>query len=456
MSQQTSVTDLGTKPVGPLLLQYAIPAIIATAASSLYSIIDSIFIGQGVGPMAISGLALTTPLKALTAAFGAMIGVGASTLLSVKLGERDYETAQNILGNVLVLNISMGILLGIVLLLVLDPILYFFGASPDTIPYARDFMRVILIGNVVTHLYLGLNAMLRAASKPRQAMYATIFTVIINIILAPIFIYAFNWGIEGAALATVLAQTIVLVWQFYLFSRPGEFIRIRKGTFRLKRRIVRESLAIGMSPFLINLCACLVVIIVNRSMVLYGGDLAVGAYGIVNRLVFLFVMIVIGLNQGMQPIAGYNFGARHYDRLIQVLKYSIAGATAVMITGFVVGMFFSYECARAFTTDPDLIDKAGRGMRLVVMCFPLVGMQIVTTSFFQSIGHAGKSIFLSLTRQLLFLVPLLLILPTWWGIKGVWMSMPVADGLASILAFTLLVKQMRKFKQANQSTSTPV
>jgi Na+-driven multidrug efflux pump len=191
-------------------------------------------------------------------------------------------------------------------------------------------------------------------------------------------------------------------------------------------------------------------------MVLYGGDLAVGAYGIVNRLVFLFVMIVIGLNQGMQPIAGYNFGARHYDRLIQVLKYSIAGATAVMITGFVVGMFFSYECARAFTTDPDLIDKAGRGMRLVVMCFPLVGMQIVTTSFFQSIGHAGKSIFLSLTRQLLFLVPLLLILPTWWGIKGVWMSMPVADGLASILAFTLLVKQMRKFKQANQSTSTPV
>lgn len=456
MSQQTSVTDLGTKPVGPLLLQYAIPAIIATAASSLYSIIDSIFIGQGVGPMAISGLALTTPLMALTAAFGAMIGVGASTLLSVKLGERDYETAQNILGNVLVLNISMGILLGIVLLLVLDPILYFFGASPDTIPYARDFMRVILIGNVVTHLYLGLNAMLRAASKPRQAMYATIFTVIINIILAPIFIYAFNWGIEGAALATVLAQTIVLVWQFYLFSRPGEFIRIRKGTFRLKRRIVRESLAIGMSPFLINLCACLVVIIVNRSMVLYGGDLAVGAYGIVNRLVFLFVMIVIGLNQGMQPIAGYNFGARHYDRLIQVLKYSIAGATAVMITGFVVGMFFSYECARAFTTDPDLIDKAGRGMRLVVMCFPLVGMQIVTTSFFQSIGHAGKSIFLSLTRQLLFLIPLLLILPTWWGIKGVWMSMPVADGLASILAFTLLVKQMRKFKQANQSTSTPV
>lgn len=456
MSQQTSVTDLGTKPVGPLLLQYAIPAIIATAASSLYSIIDSIFIGQGVGPMAISGLALTTPLMALTAAFGAMIGVGASTLLSVKLGERDYETAQNILGNVLVLNVSMGTLLGIILLLVLDPVLYFFGASPDTIPYARDFMRVILIGNVVTHLYLGLNAMLRAASKPRQAMYATIFTVIINIILAPIFIYAFNWGIEGAALATVLAQTIVLVWQFYLFSRPGEFIRIRKGTFRLKRRIVRESLAIGMSPFLINLCACLVVIIVNRSMVLYGGDLAVGAYGIVNRLVFLFVMIVIGLNQGMQPIAGYNFGARHYDRLIQVLKYSIAGATAVMVTGFVVGMFFSYACARAFTTDPDLIDKAGRGMRLVVMCFPLVGMQIVTTSFFQSIGHAGKSIFLSLTRQLLFLVPLLLILPTWWGIKGVWMSMPVADGLASILAFTLLVKQMRKFKQANQSTSTPV
>ena len=453
MTQQTSITELGSKPVGSLLMQYAVPAIIATAASSLYSIIDSIFIGQGVGPLAISGLALTMPLMSLTAAFGAMVGVGASTLLSVKLGERDYKTAQNILGNVLVLNIIMGIALGVILLWMLDPVLYFFGASRETIPYARDFMQVILAGNVITHLYLGLNAMLRAAGKPRMAMGATIFTVLINIILAPIFIYLFKWGIRGAATATVTAQTIVLMWQFYLLTRPDEFIRFRRGTFRLRRHIVQDSLSIGMSPFLINLCASMVVIVVNRSMVQYGGDLAVGAYGIVNRLALLFVMIVIGLNQGMQPIAGYNFGARNYDRLIQVLKYAIWAATAVMTIGFIVGMFFPFACARAFTTDAELIEKAGRGMRLIVICYPIIGMQIVTTSFFQSIGHAGKSIFLSLTRQLIFLIPLLIFLPTLWGIRGVWLSMPIADALSAILTFILLIKQIHKFKKQKLHTN---
>lgn len=451
MAQLSSVTKLGTEPVGKLLMQYAIPAIIATAASSLYNIIDSIFIGQGVGPMAISGLALTTPLMSLTAAFGAMVGVGASTMLSVKLGERDYDTAQYILGNVFVLNIVMGVALGAVLLAALDPILYFFGASDDTIPYARDFMRIILLGNVVTHMYLGLNAMLRASSKPRQAMMATIYTVLINIVLAPLFIYGFGWGIEGAALATIMAQTLVLVWQIRLFSRPDEFIRLRRGTFRLRRRIVSGSLTIGISPFLMNLCACLVVIVINRSMVEYGGDMAVGAYGIVNRLLFLFVMVVIGINQGMQPIAGYNFGAQHYDRLIQVLKKAILAATVVTTIGFIVGTFFPYACARAFTTDAELIRKAAEGMRIVVMVFPIIGMQIVTVSFFQSIGHVGKSIFLSLTRQLLFLVPLLFILPRFFGLSGVWLSMPVADAISAVLSIVLLMKEIRMLNHKIQS-----
>lgn len=451
MAQLSSVTKLGTEPVGKLLMQYAIPAIIATAASSLYNIIDSIFIGQGVGPMAISGLALTTPLMSLTAAFGAMVGVGASTMLSVKLGERDYDTAQYILGNVFVLNIVMGVALGAVLLAALDPILYFFGASDDTIPYARDFMRIILLGNVVTHMYLGLNAMLRASSKPRQAMMATIYTVLINIVLAPLFIYGFGWGIEGAALATIMAQTLVLVWQIRLFSRPDEFIRLRRGTFRLRRRIVSGSLTIGISPFLMNLCACLVVIVINRSMVEYGGDMAVGAYGIVNRLLFLFVMVVIGLNQGMQPIAGYNFGAQHYDRLIQILKKAILAATVVTTIGFIVGTFFPYACARAFTTDAELIRKAAEGMRIVVMVFPIIGMQIVTVSFFQSIGHVGKSIFLSLTRQLLFLVPLLFILPRFFGLLGVWLSMPVSDAISAVLSIVLLMKEIRMLNHKIQS-----
>ena len=446
MVQQKTFMELGTEPIGKLLMKYAIPAVIAMAASSLYNIIDSIFIGQGVGPLAIAGLALTAPLMSLTAAFGAMVGVGASTLLSVKLGEKDYDTAQLILGNVVTMNVVMGLSLGLFMLLILDPVLYFFGASEDTIPYARDFMKVILVGNVVTHLYLGLNAMLRSSSKPKQAMYATIMTVIINLILAPIFIYVFNWGIEGAALATVIAQTIVLLWQFRLFSNKSELIHLRRGIYSLRTKIVKGSLSIGMAPFLINLCACIVVIIINQSMVDYGGDMAVGAYGIVNRIVFLFVMIVIGVNQGMQPIAGYNFGARNYARLISVMKKSGIVATSIMFVGFVVGEFFAEEIARAFTTNSELISRAADGMRIVVLFFPVVGIQIVSTSFFQSIGHVSKSIFLSLTRQLIFLIPLLLILPRFFGTTGVWYSMPIADMLASVLSITLLTIQVKKLK----------
>ncbi|MEG1580137.1 MAG: MATE family efflux transporter [Bacteroidaceae bacterium] len=446
MTQHQNFTELGTEPVGKLLMKYAIPAIIAMAASSLYNIIDSIFIGQGVGAIAIAGLTLTSPLMALTAAFGAMVGVGASTLLSVKLGEKDYTSAQLILGNVVTLNVVMGILLGLIMFLLLDPILYFFGASKETIPYARDFMRVILIGNVVTHLYLGLNAMLRSSSKPKQAMFATIGTVLINLILAPLFIYGFHWGIEGAALATILAQTIVLVWQLRLFNNKKELIHLKSGIYKLHSRIVKESLAIGMAPFLINLCACIVVIIVNQAMVKYGGDMAVGAYGIVNRIAFLFIMIVIGINQGMQPIAGYNFGARRYDRLILVLRHACILATGITTLGFIVGTFFAEECARAFTSDTELIRRATEGMHIVFIVFPLIGIQIVTTSFFQSIGQVRKSIFLSLTRQLLFLIPLLLVLPSFFETNGVWISMPISDGAACIVAIILLIKQIRNFK----------
>ena len=333
--------------------------------------------------------------------------------------------------------------------LLLDPILYFFGASPITIPYARDFMHVILAGNVVTHLYLGLNALLRSTSRPKQAMLATISTVLCNIVLAPLFIYVFRWGIQGAALATVMSQTLVLLWQFRLFSRKGELIRFQHGIYRLRRKIVTESLTIGLAPFLINLCACLVVIIINQSMVRYGGDVAVGAYGISNRLVFLIVMIVIGLNQGMQPIAGYNFGAKRYDRLLGVLRYALIFGTVVTTAGFVAGQFLAEPCARAFTTDPELIQRAAQGLRIVTLFFPIVGMQIVSTSFFQSIGYSGKSIFLSLTRQLLFLLPLLLILPHFVEpqVLGVWYAIPAADAISCVVAITMLVMQVRKFRK---------
>ncbi|MDY5088932.1 MAG: MATE family efflux transporter [Prevotella sp.] len=446
--------ELGTKPVGKLLMQYAIPAIIAMTASSLYNMVDSIFIGQGVGPLAISGLAITFPLMNLSAAFGAAVGVGASTFISVKLGQKDYDTAKHILGNTMTLNLIMGLGVGLVCLLFLDPILRFFGASDQTIPYARDYMVIILLGNVITHMYFGLNAVLRAAGKPKHAMSATIFTVVLNTLLDPLFIYTFGLGIKGAAYATVLAQSLALIWQLYTFSRPKELLHFKRGTFRLQSSIIRNIIAIGLSPFSMNVCACIVVILINNSMVHYGSDLAVGAYGIANKVAFIFVMINMGVNQGMQPIAGYNYGAMRYDRLMKVVKYSIIAATAIMTTGFIIAMTIPGTCARLFTTDPTLIDLSAKGIRYIMVAFPVVGYQMVVSNFFQSIGKAKISIVLSLSRQLLILLPLLLVLPTMFGINGVWVSMPVSDTLSAFMAAWIMIVYMRKFKkQHNEITN---
>lgn len=448
MTAQKTPTALGTESIGKLLMQYAVPAIIAMTASSLYNMVDSIFIGHGVGTMALSALALTFPLMNLGAAFGALVGVGAATLISVKLGQKDYDTAQRVLGNVFVLNILLGLAFTVIVFPFLNPILYFFGGSDETVEYARQFMEIILLGNVVTHLYLGLNAVLRASGHPKQAMYATIATVAINTILAPIFIFMFDWGIRGAAIATVSAQVIALLWQLKQFNNANELLHFRRGIFRLKRKIVFDSLAIGMSPFLMNLAACLIVILINQGLKKYGGDLAIGAFGIVNRLVFIVVMIVMGLNQGMQPIAGYNFGAKLYDRVNKVLKLTIIYATCVTTFGFLVGMLAPNLVVGIFTSDAELTELSATGLRITVMFFPIIGFQMVTSNFFQSIGMAGKAIFLSLTRQMLILLPCLLILPHFFGVAGVWYSMPVSDLLASLIALVMLLYQFRKFKTA--------
>lgn len=447
MDNTKKATALGMEPVGKLLMQYAVPAIIAMTAASLYNMVDSIFIGQGVGPMAISGLALTFPLMNLAAAFGSLVGVGAATLISVKLGQKDYDTAQRVLGNVLVLNVLLGVGFTLVVFPLLDPILYFFGGSDATVSYARDYMQIILLGNVVTHLYFGLNAVLRSSGHPEKAMYATVATVLVNTLLDPLFIYGFGWGIRGAAVATILAQTLSLMWQVRIFSNPHELLHFHRGIFRLKRKIVTDSLAIGLSPFLMNTAACFIVILINQGLKRYGGDLSIGAYGIVNRLAFIVVMIVMGFNQGMQPIAGYNYGARLYPRVDRVLKLTILCATCVTTCGFLIGMCFPEAVVSIFTTDEELIARAARGLRIVVTFFPIIGFQMVTANFFQSIGMAGKSIILSMSRQLLILLPSLLVLPHFFGEDGVWCSMPLSDCLASLIAGVMLVRQFRKFKR---------
>ncbi len=444
---RAAALQLGTEPVGKLLVQYALPAIIAMTASSLYNMVDSIFIGQGVGPLAISGLAITFPFMNLSAAFGAAVGVGASTFISVRLGQRDYDTARHIFGNTISLNVIVGVIFSIISLLFLDPILLFFGASEQTIPYARDYMVVILLGNVFTHLYFGMNAVLRSAGKPREAMYATMFTVVVNTLLDPLFIYVFDMGIRGAALATIISQILALAWQMSLFAKPTEILHFQRGTYKPDGEIVKSIISVGMSPFSMNVCACVVVIFINNGLLTYGGDLAVGAYGIANRVAFLFVMINMGVNQGMQPIAGYNFGACRYDRLMRVLKLSIIAATVVSVSGFLLSQLMPMQCARLFTTDQTLMNISATGISTMMIAFPLVGCQMVITNFFQSIGKAKISMFLSLSRQMIFLLPLLLLLPLIWGVKGVWWSMPISDTLSAVATIYMMARFMCKLKK---------
>jgi putative MATE family efflux protein len=437
-------SELGTEPIGKLLLKYAVPAIIAMTASSLYNIVDSIFIGQGVGPYAISGLAITFPLMNLSAAFGAMVGVGGSTILSIYLGQKKYNSAKKVLTNVVGLNVVLGILFMLLSLIFLDPILYFFGASETTISYAREYMQIILIGNVITHLYLGLNSLVRASGHPKKAMVATFLTVILNTALDPLFIFSFDMGISGAAWATVISQTISLIWVLRIFSNKNEVVRFDGKYISFDKKIIRRSLSIGLSPFLMNFAACFVVIIINQSLKEHGGDLAIGAYGIVNRVVFLIIMVVMGLNQGMQPIAGYNFGGGDMARVKRVLRLTIYAATVITTFGFLIGELLPTFVVSAFTTDKELIALAAEGLRITVLVFPIVGFQMVVSNFFQCIGMAGKAIFFSLSRQVLFLIPGLLIFPTFFGTTGVWMSMPISDAIASIVAAIMLWDFIRK------------
>ena len=412
MDNKQSALELGQKPVGQLLWQYALPAIVAMTASSLYNIIDRAMIGQIVGPEAIAGLGITFPFMNLSAAFGAAVGVGSSTCISVKLGQRDYQTAEHLLGNTVTLNLIIGFTFMVVSLIFLDPILLFFGASEATLPYAREFMTVILLGNMVTHMYFGMNAVLRAAGKPRHAMYATLFTVACNIVLVVAFVWWFRWGIRGAALATVTSQSLALCWQMWLFSDKKELLHLKRGIYRLKSELVNN----------------------------------VGAYSIANSVVMVFFMFVMGMNQGMQPIVGYNYGAEKYDRMFRCLWQTIACATAILLAGWTLSMLFPAQIARIFTTDATLIDLAARGIKLDMLVFFVVGSQAVITNFFQCIGKVKVSIFLSLSRQLILLLPMAYIFPLFWGLDGVWYSMPASDFGSFAMTIPMLIWYMQKLK----------
>lgn len=445
--QAGAPVELGTEKIHRLLKQYAVPSIIAMSCSSLYNLVDSIFIGQFAGGYALAGLALTFPLMNLGTAFSSLVAVGASANIGIFLGQKNYCMAQKVLGNVVTLNFIIGILYMVGVLAFLDPILRFFGASEATLPHAREYMQVILYGNIISHTYFALNAVLRATGLPRKAMNASILTVLVNAAIDPLFIY--HWGIRGAAIATVIAQGISLAWVVYVLSNRNHVVHFQKGGYMLDGTIVKRILSVGMSPFFMNSTSCLIVIVFNQGLKQYGGDLAIAAYGIVNKLTFLFIMVVMGLNQGMQPIASYNFGAKLYGRLEKVVKHTAACAIAVTTTGFIVAELFPEQLVRMFTSDAALIEEAVHGLRVSFMFYPIVGFQMVTSNFFRSIGYAGTAIFLSLTRQLIFLLPLLYILPEFFGLGGIWASMPLADLIACIVSASMMIYHLKKFRKQN-------
>ncbi len=418
----SSPMELGSKSVSKLLVQYSVPAIIASVATSLYNIIDSIFIGRGVGPMAIAGLAITFPLMNLVIAFCMLVAVGGATISSIFLGQKNISRATDVVNNVFVLCLIHSFVFGGITLIFLDEILTFFGATPETLPYAKEFMQVILYGTPIAFVFIGLNNIMRATGYPARAMISALLSVGVNIILAPIFIFVLDWGIRGAAFATVCGQTAAFIWVMAHFLSKKSFIHFQRGNKWLTPMIIKRIYAIGLSPFLMNICACIVVVFINKALLDYGGadgNMAIGAYGILNRTTMFFVMIVFGVTQGMQPILGFNYGAKNFQRVRHTLSIGIWLGVAITTTGWILTEFWPGIIARLFTVDPTLIAISERGFRIYFIFYPLVGCQIVIQNYFQSVGRPKISIFLSLTRQLIFLLPFLMIFPKRFGIDGV-------------------------------------
>ena len=428
------------------------PGIIAMTAMSLYNMVDSIFIGHGVGALALSGLTVAKPFMDICAAFGTLVGVGASSLVAIKLGEKDYRSANDILANVILLNVLLGAIIMVVGLYWLDPILYAFGASDETIAYARDYMEIILWGNIITHIYYGLNSMLRSVGHPRISMYATILAVLLNVALDPIFIFVMDMGVRGAALATIISQIVSVIVEIIIFLNPKEVIHFHRGIWRLRRDITMRALGIGLAPFLMHMAACFVVIVLNNQLKRYGGDMAIATFGMTNRFMFFFAMIVMGIQQGMQPIVGYNYGANLKDRMLRAFKLSVYCATCVMGVLWLFGVFWPEGFIRLFTHDDVLVAQSIAPARVMLCVMFAVGFPMITGNFYTSIGMAPKAIFLSLTRQVLFLIPLILCLPLlfdhigWTPIWGVWWALPISDSLSVMTAAIVINRDMRKFK----------
>ncbi|MEK6266654.1 MAG: MATE family efflux transporter [Clostridium sp.] len=434
--------QLGEENIGKLLMKFSIPAIVGMLVNALYNIVDRIFIGQ-VDTLALSGVTITFPISIIIMAFGMLVGIGAAALISIRLGQQKKEEAEHILGNAFALIIIISLIVTTLGLIFLEPMLLKFGASTDTMPYAKQYITIILIGTVFQSVGFGLNNIIRAEGNPRIAMFTMLIGGILNTIMDPIFIFVFHMGTRGAAIATVISQIVNTIWVLYYFLYGKSILKILYKNLRLDAKVVKSIFAIGMSPFSMQIAASIVTIISNKSLVKYGGDVSLGAMGAIMSIAMLVLMPIFGINQGCQPIIGYNYGAKRYDRVKHALKLAIIAATAITTTGFIIIQLFPEQLISMFSNDPELIEVGARGIKIYLFMLPVIGFQIVSSNYFQAIGKAKISIFLGLSRQVILLIPLLFILPRFFELNGVWASAPSSDIISSILTAVFLFVEIR-------------
>ena len=443
--------ELGTERIGKLLLKFSIPAITGMIVNALYNIVDRIYIGhiKGVGSAALSGLAITFPISVIIMAFGMLVGLGACSVISIRLGERNKEEADNILGNALILITIISLVIGLLGVLFLNKLLILFGASQNSLPYAKAYIQIILLGSVFQNVGFGINNIIRAEGNPKMAMLTMVFGALINIVLDPILIFGFNMGVQGAAIATVVSQAFNTLWvlKYFTFKNSGSILKIKKHNLKLNAHIVKDIFAIGMAPFSMQIASSLVAILYNKGLYTYGGDLAIAAMGILNSISMLIFMPIFGISQGIQPIIGYNYGAKLYPRVLKVLKLAITFGTVIAIIGFICVQLFSEKLIGVFVgNNPALINLGARGLRIDLIVLPILGFQILGASYFQATNEAKISMVLSILRQVIVLIPIILILPLFFKLDGLWYSQPCADIIATALTAFFLYRSINNLK----------
>jgi len=442
---------LSEKKISRLLWDFSLPAITGLLVNALYNIVDSIFVGHGVGAIGLAAVTIAFPIMIILMGFGMLVGVGATTLISIRIGQQKQQEAEKILGNALILSIVLAVTLSAIFLTFLDPILIRLGAEPEVLPYAHDFSRIILSGSVFMFIGFGLNNVIRAEGNPRIAMLTMVVSALLNTVLNPLFIFGLGLGIKGSALATVLSQAVAACLVLGHFMSSTSYLKFHRANFIIDKALAAKILTMGSSAFFMQVAASMMAGLFNHLLVIYGGQVAIAAMGVINRVSMLMMMPIFGIGQGMQPIVGFNYGAGNYDRVKEAVKKATIAATAVAVTGFIFVEGFDHYIIRLFSSETDLIVLGAAGLKIFLLMLPLIGLQIIGSMFFQAIGKPTQSLLLSMSRQILILLPLLLTLPHFWGLTGIWLAGPLADLGATILTGLLLYIQLRRLTGPGRS-----